>query len=260
VTYQQSVVRLRVHFVPIGYEVQRVVEPLVHLRADVALLLTKSITDRASSSLHKIELRSKEEGIQFQVIELNIWDTSVVIDQVGAVISSARNNDYFFNLSTGPKTTTIAGTIAAMLWPIKPYYSMVNYEGKTGLNQADFPVEGPPLFVPTFETPGLDKTTLETLEFIVFQPNPISKRELISSLKSKGAIRARQKVRVTPQALQAQTDVILRRLESWGFLAIEGRGKATKIQATEMGRAGAKMFHHVLYPRPLPTILSPAER
>ena len=124
VTYQQSVVRLRVHFVPIGYEVQRVVEPLVHLRADVALLLTKSITDRASSSLHKIEQLLNEEAIQFQVIELNIWDTSVVIDQVGAVISSARSNDYFFNLSTGPKTTTIAGTIAAMLWPIKPYYSI----------------------------------------------------------------------------------------------------------------------------------------
>lgn len=248
-------VRLRVHFVPVGFEVDRAVEPLKALRADAAILITFSRTDRVSASLKAIVERLEKSRIPSHVVECNVWDVAVVATEVGSIVAGARHHEYFFNVSTGPKTACIAGTIAGMFWPIKLYYAPVDYSAKTRLNKQDYPFRPPVSFIPTFETPPLDRTVVTTLEHIV-EAGPISKGALISRLKSLGAIGPRQRPSVTPQALHAQTDAILRRLDSWGFVEIEGRGKAMRVRATEMGRAGAKMFHHVLYPRPPPELLS----
>jgi len=49
--------------------------------------------------------------------------------------------------------------------------------------------------------------------------------------------------------LHGQLDSILQKLMNWGFIEVSGRGKALRIAATEKGKAGTRMFHHVLNPR-----------
>jgi len=247
-------VRLRVHFVPVGYEVDRVVSPLRSLRADAAILFTFSRTDRVSGCLREIQNRLDSVSLQHRVIECNVWDVATIATEVGSMVASAPRHDYFFNVSTGPKTACVAGTIAGMFWPIRLYYVPVDYDSKPRFNEHDFVVRDSPVFIPTFETPPVDKTTISTLTHIM-ERGPRSKRELIEYLRSSGAIGPRLRASVTPQALHAQADVILRRLDAWGFIEIEGRGRALRVKVTNMGVAAAKMFNHILHPRPPPDIL-----
>jgi hypothetical protein len=248
-------VRLRVHFAPMGFEVQRVVVPAKVLRADVVVLFTLNRADNARRALELAIADLKTERILHHVVECNIWDPPAVVNEVGSIVTASPHHEYFFNVSTGAKTACIGGTIAGMFWRVQPYYQAVDYGSKPIAGKEDYPVKGPPVFVPTFETPMLDRGTVGTLEFIVNEKAPTSKKELMNHLKESSTIRPRTKPQVTAQALHAQTDVILRRLDSWGFLRIEGRGKRMLIQATEKGRGGARMFHHMLFPQPEPTVL-----
>ncbi len=253
---ESSAVRLRVHFAPVGFEVVRVTKPMKALRADVALLLTYSLTDRARFHLDKILKLLKAEGIQTHVIQCDIGSTSEVVNEVGSIVTAAPQHEYCFNVSTGAKTACIAGTIAGMFWRVKPYYMAVDYDGKPVHFEDDFPVTGLPQFIPTFEIPLLDKSAVAALDVIASKPTPVSKSVLLSRLKELNVVAPRQKEAVTPQALQGQTDSILRKLEAWGFVDLLGRGKSLRIQLTDKGIEGRKMFLHMLTPRKPLGILS----
>jgi hypothetical protein len=96
---------------------------------------------------------------------------------------------------------------------------------------------------------------VETLTFLIEQTRPVSKRDLMIHMRGAETIHPRIKPLVSPQALHAQADIVLRRLSSWGFVEISGRGRGMRIRATEMGRGGARMFRHVLRPREAPVLL-----
>src|SRR6266705_953263 len=241
--------RLRVHFAPIGFEVVRVVEPMKTLKADVAILLTLSRTDRARFCLEKIAELLGQLGISTHVVECDVWDASSVVNEVGAIVAATPSHEFLFNVSTGPKTACMGGLISGMFWSVRPYYIAVNYAAKTVHMEQDYPVSGRPQFVPTFEIPILDETSIRALSFITSALASLQKREVLDHLRERGSIGPRQKAKVTPQALHGQLDSILQKLMNWGFIEVSGRGKALRIAATEKGKAGTRMLHHVLNPR-----------
>ena len=166
-----------------GFEVQRVVVPAKVLRADVVVLFTLNRADNARRALELAIADLSTERIQHHVVECNIWDPPTVVNEVGSIVTASPHHEYFFNVSTGAKTACIGGTIAGMFWRVQPYYQAVDYGSKPIAGKEDYPVKGPPVFVPTFETPMLDRGTVGTLEFIVNQKAPTSKRELMNHLK-----------------------------------------------------------------------------
>ena len=249
-----SAVRLRAHFAPVGFEVDRVAVPAVALHADVVILLTQSARDIARSTLRRVTRRLEAHGVRHAVQTCDLWDPASVVNEVGAVTSSAPQHEYFFNVSTGAKTACIGGTMASMFWRVRPYYQPVVYvDGPPPARES--PLDGPPRLIPTLETPALDRRTADTLTFLVDRASPISKRELMSHMRAVETIYPREKPQVSPQALHAQADTILHRLVSWGFAEIHGRRRGMRISATETGRGGARMFRHVLEPRSPPTVL-----
>jgi hypothetical protein len=142
-----------------------------------------------------------------------------------------------------------------MFWPIRPYYQPVAYVDSSVVSKVDAPVVGSPFFIPTFEAPSLDAGSVDTLRYLVAQSGPVSKRQLMVHMRQVETIYPRSKPEVSPQAFHAQTNVILRRLKTWGFVETDGHGKQLRILATEMGRGGARMFRHVVEPRSAPLIL-----
>lgn len=249
-------VRLRVHLAPVGSEVLRVVEPMKALHADVALLMTLSRTDRSRFITEKIKSDLEKNHIHAQVIECNILDTSEVVNEVGSIVSSSPGHEYFFNVSTGARTASIGGVIAGMFWRVRPYYVAVNDQAKPVHGEGDFPTSGLPQFIPTFEIPPLDKTAIAALEYMAGKNEPISKRMLMDYLKDKGIVGPRQKEEVSEQALYGQLDSILRKLDTWGFVDLIGRGKLMRIKVTDRGVEGRKMFFHMSNPRkPLPLLV-----
>ena len=252
-----SSLRLRVHLAPIGPEVLRVVEPMRALFADVALLMTVSSTDRSRFVTDKIVRSLERNGTRSQVVECDVRDTSQVVNEVGAIVSSSPQHEYFFNSSTGTRAASIGGVIAGMFWKVKPYYVEINEQAKTVNGEGDYPTRGSPQFIPTFEIPPLDKTAIIALELLAGKDEPVPKSLVIGDLKAKGVIGPRQKEEVSEQALYGQLDSILHKLETWGFIDLVGRGKQTRIRVTEKGIEGRKMFFHILNPRKPLSILEP---
>lgn len=251
----QTSPRLRVHFAPIGFEVVRVADPIISMRADVALLLTVSETDRARAYLTRIRQILHDADVDTQVVACDVTDSAAVIDEIGSIVTAAPRHDYFFNASTGAKTAAIAGIVAGMLWPVQPYHVPVDYEREPVHLPRDHPVKGPPTFIPTFQVPLLERSAVVALNFLVNQRGPIPKSQFIKELRSVGVLTARKGSKVTPQAFQAQANSILRKLEQWGFVELRGHGSSFRIHPTEKGRAGARMFRHILSSRTPPTAL-----
>lgn len=251
-------VGLRVHFAAVGFEVVRLIDPLRTLHADRVVLFTERRNDKARKYLVEIERLLQEERIPYAVVECDIWSTAVVVDQIAGIITSSPQHQYFVNVSTGAKPACLAGTVAGMLWPVRPYYVPVDYEKPGPIFSEDHPVSGPAEFIPTFEVPLLGEGHFHALRFIVASGGAVPKYALLDHLKELRVVRPRERRRrrVSPQAYQAQVDAILQRLEDWGFVERVGRGRALRIRATEKGTHGDVMFNHVLAPRPPLSLLS----
>jgi Domain of unknown function (DUF6293)/DUF6293 C-terminal winged helix domain len=248
---------LRIHLAPIGFEeVLRIVAPMIRLRADAVILLTYSQTGRERFSLEKVVQQLKDARIPTKIVECDILDTSQVVNQIGAVVTAAPQHEYFYNVSTGPRTASVAGVIAGMFWQVRPYFVSVDDQAKPVHFERDFPVTGDPRFIPTFQVSLLDQSAVVVLEHLAGSQEPVSKRQILVELKEKGIVGPRQKAKVSPQALYGQLDAILRKLESWGFVELKGRGKSMRIAITDKGIEGRKMFFHVLNPqKPLDLIV-----
>lgn len=243
-------VRLRVHFAPIGREVIRVIKPMTILKADVAILITLSKTDQSGLSALTIRDELKKHHIRTMVIECNTLDSSEIVNEIGSIVSAYRHHEYMYNVSTGTRAGSIAGIIAGMFWRVRPYHIEVDELSKPVHGEGDFPTLGSPQFIPTFQIPQPDQAAIEALEFIASSKEPLSKRSLMAQLKTTGKVGPRQSRSVTPQALYGQLDSILYKLESWGFVDINGHGKSARVSITETGIEGRKMFFHMLNPRP----------
>lgn len=240
---------------PIGYEVVRVTDPIISLRADAALLFTVSETDRAREYLKKIRAILADADIESQVIACDVTDPATVLDQIGSIVAGAPRHEYFFNASTGAKTACIAGILAGMLWPVQPYHVPVDYDKPVVHLPRDHPVKGPPSFIPTFQVPPLEQNAVKALDLLARQAGPIAKSFLIKELRMQGVLAPRRGEKVTPQAFQAQANTVLHRLEEWGFVDLRGRGNQFRIHVTDKGHAGARMFKHMLSKPTPPSLL-----
>lgn len=253
-TLGPSGIRLRVHFAAVGFEVDRIVRPMEDMKADVGVLLSYSYTDRAQKPFEEVVRKLKSDGLGPLILNTDLWDPSQVVDVVGATVSSAPQHEYFFNVSTGPKPACVAGTMAAMFWRIRPYYAGVDYS-KELFGPGDHPTVGPPTFITTMVAAPPDKQSMMALAFLVTRAKPVSKKELLAHMVSTRSIGAQSGESASPQSLHGQLDSVLGRLEAWGFVRREGRGKPMRIHLTDSGKGGYKMFHHSLAPRPPPTEL-----
>lgn len=241
--------RLRVHFVPVGSHVERMVVPIQKLRADVVLFVTQSRKDAFKEYLEEALSVVRKGRSQAEVIECNIWDAPAVVNEVGGVVTSAPNHDYLFNVSTGTKPACLGGSMASMFVPVRPYYQPVEYEGPLGQGKRPPRLLDDIQFFPTFKAPPFGRIDVETLRFVIRANAPLRKKELMDHLKEHQLIAPKERTVVTKQAYHAQTDVILARLESWGFIRIHDRGRRMRIEATDLGQGGARMFDYILNPR-----------
>lgn len=249
--------RLRVHFAPLGFEVDRLVSPAILLKADVVILLVGTITERkpARDAIQEVRSRLGEHDLDPESVRTELWDTPSVVDVVGGIVAAAPAHDYFFNTSTGPKPACLAGAMAANFWGVRAYYQRVNYDAP-GVINGDYPADGAPQFWTRFKTDPPDLGALHTLQRLVMVGEPTTKLDLLGYLRERSIIRPSPTTKAIRQSEYGQLDTILQRLEGWGFVRIDGHGRSVRVSLTSAGKGGFKMFHHVLYyPKPLPRAL-----
>lgn len=235
---------LRVHVAGQGYEVRRIVDPALDMRADRVYLLTDKPEGKLRPYHDLVLRRLQDAGVETHVRLCEVWDPNAVVGEIGRIADAEEGHHVYVNLGTGPKTCAIAGSLAAMLWSLDAYYPRVDYNAPPPDDPAlseDRPVRGT-TFIPTFQLDPPGPDVLAVLELLdEKRGRAVRKKEVVERLRE----RAFLKTGTSAQADQNFADRVLKRAMDWGFLDSEGEGRKRRLRLNERGEAGRKMFRHL---------------
>jgi hypothetical protein len=110
-----------VHIAPLGYEYDRVVEPVRRHDADVVYLLT---ADRARLTTYQAALAEdlETDGRETRFREVDLADLYDVLAVVTTVTDEHAEDIVRVNVSSGPKLAAVGAAIACMATDATPYY------------------------------------------------------------------------------------------------------------------------------------------
>ncbi|MGQ3329964.1 HFX_2341 family transcriptional regulator domain-containing protein [Halorubrum sp. FL23] len=112
----------RVHIVPLGYEKDRILEPLRELKADRVILLLHENEGHDPWYHKEVKKTLRESSLDLVERDCNIFDMYGSIERIASIVDQHTSDDVYVNLATGSKVTAIGGMIACMLTNATPYY------------------------------------------------------------------------------------------------------------------------------------------
>ncbi len=247
--------RARVHVAAVGFEVERITEPLLTDRADRVYLLTRAERDAAAPFVEEVTRRLRRAAwpIDVRVVRTELWDVFGALGSLRTIFESegrtVRNAPDVIplrvNVSTGTKITAIAGTLACMLWKGEPYYVQVSrawYSDRTPkvATVHDVVERVDPVNVYELRAPAAE--LISVLEALDRRGGSLRKHELIRELglDRPGAEGGR------PASSQSAHGRLRRRLDPlehrWGFVRAEAAGPRARVQLTHQGRLAVRLF------------------
>lgn len=128
----------RTQIVPLGYEYNRVLEPIYRFKADKVILL-RHLKDKDFEADFQRELVQKLEDndrIELEIRECDLFDINNAIEAFVNAIASCDSDEVLVNLSTGSKITAIAGMIACQSTAAKPFYVSPEFHNDDGEREA----------------------------------------------------------------------------------------------------------------------------
>lgn len=247
----------RIHVAPVGFEVERVTDPILAERADRAYLLTRAGDDAADPFVKEVarRLARAPRPVEVVVERTEIWDVFGALSALRRIFDREGRSDRHaagvvpirVNVSTGTKITAIAGTLACMLWRGEAYYAQVSrawYSGRTPRVRPVNDVVSRVDPVSVYELRAPAPELVEVLEALERRGGSLRKRELIRELgldrPAPGEAAGRGP---TPQAQHSRLRTRLAPLEGrWGFVATDRLGARGRVRLTDQGRLALRLF------------------
>ncbi len=261
----------KVHIVPVGFELDRVTQPLAEIGADRVYLLVHSEDNPSQRFYLEENLARINETItsDLSVVPCDIWDLTDLMRAMCAIICKEKKqeNIVLINASSGNKLASIAGTIAGMMYGARLYYaktkdsSQYNVKSPSEECQKAF-TRGPYSLVEvpeyTIEKPGSELICALHLIMNAGQPG-IRKYELAVGLGDLGVFDSiydsdhELSTRERRPPLSKNTYGMLKRniiqpLESSGWIKISGSGKKARILITRRGKNILRVFEEITLP------------
>ena len=247
----------RIHIAPVGFEVERVTEPILRERADRVYLLTRTGEDAAEPFVREVlrRLAAADFPIDVRVERTEIWDVFGALAALRGIFEAEARIDrraagvvpIRVNVSTGTKITAIAGTLACMLWRGEAYYVQVASAWYSGLQPKirrvnDVVRRVDPVSVYELRAPGPD--LVELLEALDRRGGTLRKRELIRELGlDRPHADDRKGTAPSPQAQHSRLRTRLLPLENrWGFVASDPGTSRGRVRLTDQGRLALLLF------------------
>ncbi|SFR65583.1 HFX_2341 family transcriptional regulator domain-containing protein [Halogeometricum limi] len=279
-----SLDRERVHVVPLGYEFDRIVEPL-RRKADLVYLLVDDSTRRpaetgrvdfdAACDSHETDAASWHETTAYQrevrdvihgfaevrgvpVRLTDFYDVMGVVTTIAEHhgVGGADGDSLFVNVATGPHVAAVAAAVGCMAVGARPYsvepenraHDVKSSPASTGVAETtDIPLH--PIDGPTRDQIAV----LDYLREIAEQNYTVNKRNIIREFGGDGAagdaeldcLLGTEEKAWSARYNRLDADV-LNDLESTGYVRIEKRGRSDKVSITDSGRNILAAFGHLL--------------
>lgn len=236
---------LRVHISPVGFDFERVIDPLLKMKADKVYLVTYQHNDKAQTYINKIvDKLSKNTSVDIKDSYFDMWDFYESIEKFRKIILDETGNNIYINISTGTKITAIAGMLSCMLWNAEPYYVKL-----------DYPSDNLPLIsqkvidttmLPKYSIKKPDNRFLTILSMLHEEESgTLRKVKLISKLENLGIIRKRDDTRTefTATAKHSQLKALLDPMQyEWNYIIVTTYGKRSEVSITPQGENALKIF------------------
>jgi len=204
----------RIHIVPIGYEIDRIVQPLIEKKADKVYLITQGPEgDKAKPFLDLIKKKLEKKNISFIVKEIEIKKLDKQLNLMRKIIFNEEIHQIYINVSSGSKISTVAGMMAAMMFKsdkryVVPYYVEpetydsveIAKEYKENLKPFSMGVEK--IFeLPNYKVYLPDEELTKLLIFIYDNKDNITKKKILTEFMPKISTEVRDYMKLRRQFL-----------------------------------------------------------
>jgi len=251
-----------IHIAPVGFEVDRIVEPAVSDKADlVYLIMHHNVNDdKATKFAEKITLKLKKKRIKTKIVYADRFDLFEIIRVIKEIIKDERDSQVLLNVASGSKIHAIACMMACMIFDdrtnLKPYYAIPEkYHNFESSEQQTYGVSDVHE-LPTYRITTPDEMLLKALSTIKKMINDsnngkITKKELAEVLENEkiiviGGQRAKNSTVPINHKMSRYTTLdkkIIKPLkEIWGYIDEERVGRNRKIFFTPDGLAASKFL------------------
>ena len=236
-----TVPNLRVHIVPVGYEIDRIVLPAKELRADKVILLVHKnpSEDNATKFYPKIKAELKKLNIE---VEIEYHDRTAlfqIIKTVKNLINREIGNFISVNLASGSKIQAIGCMMASMMFNdnenVNPFYveakQYLGFSGKA-MSKGIKDIE----YIPTYEIQKPEERHIQALKIIVDSGGKISKKDMAKKAVQEKLItvNAENKSQATFASLDKNIIAVLE--NRWGFINVKKIGRTRWIEITQEGK------------------------
>jgi len=242
--------KLRIHIAPVGFEIDRIMLPLVKLKADRVWLMTgnNSEKDAAQPYLNKIIRKLEKKKIEYRIEKSEIRDLFDALNGYRKIIQQEEGNQILINVSTGTKIQSIAAMMACMMFKtksseIKPYYVEPEKYVVKPIKQQPMTSGCKRIFLlPNYKIEKPSENLISALK-IISKLDKISKRELILACTSANIIRVKENAKNPRVAEHSALNAnVIAPLLGWGFIELEGKGKRGRVKITEDGKNALKFL------------------
>jgi len=240
-TIMNNLAKLRVHIVPLGFEIDRIILPAKEMKADKIWLVrhVNPSQDKAKSYSDKIIKELKKNEIQVEFAEADRNDIFNILKTVKEIFEQEKANDIYVNVSSGSKIQAIACMMACMIFKecnVTPYYAEPeSYPSTQGKQQSIGLKNIIPL--PKYEIQKPRQELIDALKIITSHDGKITKKEMavISEQEKIITIGAREENQSQARFASLDKNIIQPLQEQWGFIDVEKIGRNRWIKITEDG-------------------------
>lgn len=246
----ESMLNLRIHIAPVGFEIDRIVIPAVKLKADlVYLIVHDNLSDDKAQRYHiEIQKQLKKKKIKTKTVYANRFRLFGIIRVIKEVIQNHRKDEFFVNVASGSKIHAIGCMMACMLFDdrknIHPFYPQAEsypvYKNKEQQTYGVKDIHG----LPTYQLLTPKPDLIAALKIIKEHDGRIQKKVLavIAEEKKILNIGARKENHSNARFASLDKKIIQPLLNTWGFIEEEKIGKNRWISFTDDGKNASEFL------------------
>src|SRR5579885_2141707 len=245
-----TIVNLRVHIAPVGFEIDRIAIPAKQMKADrVWLVMHEDVSkDRAQGYMEKIRMQLKKEKIEVKIAYSDRSDLFKLLRTLREIVQDENGNDIFVNCSSGSKIQAIACMMACMMFQGKtkltPYYAEPESYSSVKGEQLSSGVKTV-VKLPAYEIHTPKPALIQALKIIKQHGGKITKKEMAKLAEEKKLIVVKAKEVNFDQARFASLDknIIQPLLNEWKFIDVERIGRTRWIKITPEGNGAVEFLN-----------------
>ncbi len=250
-------IKKRIHVAPLGYELDRIVEPLVEYQADEFVLVVRKNETYGRDHQDNVEKKLMEEGIPYVVEEAELLDLVDCISVFGRIVHNLKKqgHEVYVNISTSTSISAVGASFAAMLWDAVPYYARPEREVREHERKPGEPMSQGLKDVILVQSLHFEMPDVELLRILKFistnargKDGVVKNKEVMEHLRKEGYLELDRRVKNRSQALNKKFRERYRdQLEvRWGFVFLMGETRDRRIGLTKKGEMYLKMFEYLV--------------